>query len=88
MCKQSDREERLSVDLLIKNIQAATDYELQDIMKAIEKRYSTAYPDWDVVYVAVPKDPKIRREKLENILKWFDKDLQWYTEKAEKAALK
>ena len=88
MCKQSDREERLSVDLLIKNIQAATDYELQDIMKAIEKRYSTAYPDWDVVYVAVPKDPKIRREKLENIMRWFDKDLQWHTEKAEKAALK
>ena len=73
---------------IIEKIEQATDYELQDIMKAIERRYATAYPDWDVVYVAVPKDPKIRREKLENIMKWFDKDLQWYTEKAEKAALK
>ena len=81
MCDMPEKEDFMPTEVIIKNIQMATDYELQDIMKAIEKRYSTAYPDWDVVYVAVPTDPALRKEKLENIIKWFDKDLQWHTEK-------
>lgn len=72
---------------VIERIEQATDLELQDIMRAIEKRYATAYPDWDVVYIAVPKDPELRRKRLENILVLLDKDLLWHAERAKKDSL-
>ena len=68
-------------------IQNAYVEELQEIMQAIEKRYQEEYPDWNVIYVAVPTDPVLRREKLESIIKWFDKDIQWHTEKVKKDSL-
>ncbi len=45
---------------IIDKIQTLNDSELRQVMTAIEDRYAQAYPEWDVVYIALHKDPGLR----------------------------
>ena len=42
-------------------IEQANDLEIEKIMEAVERRYAIAYPEWDVVYTALHKDPALRK---------------------------
>ena len=57
-----------------KYIAHADDLEIQQIMQAVELRYAAMYPDWDVVYIAVHKEPKQRAVDLQNILAMLKKE--------------
>ncbi len=52
---------------ILKKISELSQYDLQQVMQAIEKRYARDYPDWDVYYVALHKDPELRRQQIANI---------------------
>ena len=41
---------------------------LQEVMDAVSARYRVAYPQWDVVYLAVPKGD---RKALAETLRWI-----------------
>lgn len=53
---------------IVKQIKTCRESELQAIMKAIERRYAEAFPEWDVYYIALHKDPILRRQEIEAIL--------------------
>ena len=55
--------------------------EVQEVMEAIQDWYGEAYPDWDVVYMAVPKEPKSRKTALKRMWILLKKDLEWNKKK-------
>ena len=56
----------------LNRIKRADDLEIVEIMNAVRTRYKTFYPDWEVLYIACPKnDSKERQKTLELILDHF-----------------
>ncbi len=62
---------------IFEKIPLLTDLELQEIMAAIQKRYGAEFPDWDVLYLAVHKDPALRKAEMEYHLNLLCKSLHW-----------
>ncbi len=65
------------MEKIIEKIQTLSAEELPKVMEAIERRYAEAYPEWDVVYIALHKDPVLRKEEYERMLKYIAGDLEW-----------
>ena len=57
------------------------DGDLQVCMRTLERQYARRHPDWDIVYVAVPKDPTRRKAELARILSLMEQDVQWHASK-------
>ena len=72
---------------VLDKIEQADDFETQQIMDAVERRYAIAFPKWDVFYVAVHKDPTLRRKDLEKLAAYIEKDLKWNEEDQKKDSL-
>lgn len=72
------------MDELLEKIKALSQTELDEVMHGIEKWYEEAYPDWDVVYIAMPKDPVQRKQRFMGVLRLIAKDLEWYEQKYSK----
>lgn len=53
---------------LLAYIENADDKQLNQMMTAIESRYRSAYPDWEVIYVAVQREPKERKKNIDSIV--------------------
>ncbi len=53
---------------IIERIQTMSERELQVVMRAIQNRYASAFPEWDVVYMVLHKDPELRVQEIEGIL--------------------
>ncbi len=62
---------------LLQIISQLSDIELQKVMRAVEKRYAYAYPEWDVFYVAVHKEPNMRKQDIDNILRLMDAEKRY-----------
>ena len=45
-------------------ISQADDAQLNDITTALSARYKTLFPDWEVVYLALPLNDPQRRDEL------------------------
>ena len=43
---------------------SATDDEMHDIISAVIRRYEYTYPDWDVIYLALPKEDFSERNRI------------------------
>ena len=63
-----------TMEELLRRIEETDDFEIQDIMRAVERRYKIAFPDWEVVYMAVHRDPKLKEEDLKNIIAFIEKE--------------
>ena len=61
-------------------IEQADDLEIEEIMEAVERRYAIAYPEWDVFYTALHKDPALRKKELDELVAYIAKDLKWNEE--------
>jgi len=62
----------VSLEDVLNHIETADDYEINEIIDAVRKRFSVAFPDWDVFYLACPKnDPAQRQQTLETILNYL-----------------
>lgn len=48
---------------VLARIEQADDAEINEIMAAVRRRYAAAFPDWEVVYIACPREniPERRR---------------------------
>ena len=63
----------VSLEDVLKCIETANDYEINEIMEAVRKRFSAAFPDWEVIYLSCPKnDATQRKQTLEIITKYLD----------------
>ena len=51
-----------------KAISRADDFEISQIIQTVIRRYSVVYPDWEVMFLSLPKEPEERREQLEQML--------------------
>ena len=74
------------MDELLEKIKALSQTELDEVMLGIEKWYEEAYPDWDVVYIAMPKDPVQRKQRFMGVLRLIAKDLEGYEQKYSKGS--
>jgi len=77
----------LTFQKVLKIIEQADDFQIREIMDAVERRYAIAYPQWDVFYAAVHKDPALRRKDLEDLAAYIEKDLKWNEENQKKDSL-
>lgn len=57
-----------------KYIARADDLEIQQIMQAVRQRYAVLHTDWDVVYMAVHKEPAQRAADLQGIFAMLKKE--------------
>ena len=69
------------LERICRQIQTMEDSELQACMRALERRYQHRHPDWDIVYIAVPKDPVQRKTALAQVISLMEQDVQWHTAK-------
>ncbi len=63
---------------ILARIDTLTDMELQTVMRAIERRYFVAYPQWEVIYVAIHRDMPQREQGLRDLVRLMDRDIQWF----------
>lgn len=49
-------------------IENANDSQINQIMDAVERRYRTAFPNWEVIYVAVHREPEKRKQDIDSII--------------------
>ena len=61
---------------LMDNIRRLSREELDQVMEGIEKWFAAQHPDWDVVYIAVPKDPDLREKELKGIWNLLARDIE------------
>ena len=54
----------ISFDEVLQKIESADDYEIEQIMDAVRKRFAVVFPDWEVVYISWPRDNKEERQKI------------------------
>lgn len=66
---------------ILEKIEQADDFQIREIMDAVERRYAIAYPQWDVFYAAVHKDPALRRKDLDDLVAYIEKELNWNEER-------
>lgn len=54
---------------ILDRIENADDSEISEIINAVVRRYGRVYPDWDVMFLSVRKDPEKRKEDVEGIIR-------------------
>ena len=64
----------LELQAVLSFIRHSSDDTLYQIMRSIERRYADVYPDWDVLYIAVHKDPKLRKAEIAQLITFLEKD--------------
>lgn len=45
-------------------IRGADEQEIELVMESVEQRYRLAFPTWEVVYFALPKEPSPERSRI------------------------
>lgn len=64
----------MTMNYVLHRIRKADDTEIQEIISAIIQRYGTKYPDWEVVFLSLPKhDPSYRSETLLSFIEFMDR---------------
>ena len=49
----------------------SNDYEILAIEKAVTTRYKNKFPDWEVLLLSLPKDPRKREQTLLQIVDFY-----------------
>ena len=64
----------ITLDNAIEFIEQASDYEINEIMEAVRRRFAAAFPDWEVLYLSFPKnDPTLRQNSLDMLTEYFQR---------------
>lgn len=54
-------ERLISTKRLIKRIENADGYEIDEILNAFRRRYRKLHPDWEVLFLSLPKQDQQKR---------------------------
>ena len=71
MPDNTEKKEEISLYALIGRIAGADDDEISQIIQEVIRRYGQVYPDWEVAFVALPKDPQKRAERAAALLEFI-----------------
>ena len=52
-------------------IEASNDAEIMDITQCVTARYSKRFPDWEVSFLSLPRDPVQREDVLMRIIEFY-----------------
>ena len=62
----------ITLEDILKRIETADDFEINEIIEAVRKRFSVAFPDWEVIYLSFPKnDPRQRKQTLDILIDYI-----------------
>ena len=56
------------MDALLHQIEQADEIQLNDIIRAVMRRYNALRTDREITFLSLPTDPKTRNEELEEII--------------------
>ncbi len=63
---------KMHEERLLEQIVQADCNMLNEIMDAVRLRYKTVFPEWEIIYLAIPKqDSQERREQLEAMIHYL-----------------
>ena len=62
------RQKRKNFLNVLASIEQADDTQISQIIRAVIRRYGLVFPDWDVLFLSIPKDPSQRRLQLVHML--------------------
>ena len=63
-----------SLDQVLTFIHQADDTQINEIIQAVVKRYARVFPDWEVIFLSLPRNnPAKRREMIQSALDFFNK---------------
>ena len=65
----------IKMENVLAMIQQASHEDLERIMTAVECRYAAAFPDWEVIYMAIHREPDARRADILEMLAFLQKEL-------------
>ncbi len=65
---------------MIEKIHSLTEPQLRQLMESIQERYRNAYPQYDILYIVLHKDPALREQELMNILSIISSSIQYQEE--------
>ena len=49
---------------IIEAIEQADDERISDVIQAVIRRYGQLFPEWEVIFLSVHKDPKLRAKDI------------------------
>ena len=49
----------------------ATDLQINEFINAIMRRYQHLYPNWEIMMIALPTDPELRKKAVENAVQFI-----------------
>lgn len=65
------RKRSISIEDTLARIKKANDKEVQQIVDAIIHRYSIFFPDWEVMFFSMHKEPQQRAKDIDDIIQIF-----------------
>lgn len=65
------KQKQMMLSIVLSVIEQADDLQISKIIRAVIRRYGLVFPDWDVLFLSVPKAPEQRRSQLERMLEYL-----------------
>ena len=56
------------IENILTAIEHANDIQISQIIRAVIRRYNLVFPEWDILFLSIPKEPDQRRAQLEDML--------------------
>ena len=56
---------------IVTQIEQADEIQLNDIIRAVMRRYNALRTDREITFLSLPTDPKTRNEELEEIIRYI-----------------
>ncbi len=58
---------------ILQGIELADDLFMNKILHSVIKRYSMVFPEWEVMFLTVPKEPEVRARIIESHIRCLEK---------------
>ena len=56
---------------LLSHIENADDILIQQIIQTVIRRYGIVFPEWEVVFYSLPKEPNQRRQEIQALIQFL-----------------
>ena len=67
----TDKVRKYQTRKLLSHIENADDILIQQVIQAVIHRYGTVFPEWEVIFYSLPKDPQKRRQEIQALIQFL-----------------
>ena len=71
LVKKQKGDEIILNEEIIKAIQQADDFLIRDVINAVIHRYAQIFPEWEVMFLTLHKEPKARAKDIKAHIKFL-----------------